>query len=441
MKASQLKANEIRVQSFDGEPDKTIVESLITPNHGIFGSWRKRWNSVSDAYQHKDKDYYIPAVLVKYSIEGIGSLEFLKICVDVSEKADDPKLFEVELIYAEVTRAWMDFGLHVHMVWMGLYFVLMAAITLSNYSFHNVAIENEPFMKAGLWALIALIILLSFLFALFEMKQAFTEIKDYKLRRYLEENMVDWLAYSLTLTGCFIRCINFRETPLSSAIMSVATLFVFLKGLLLLRPFKSFGPTIRMVFAIFEIILPLIGILAVVNFGFAQSFYLLSYQNPEIELSDPYSSGLSTFIFMTGQADWNEMQETSTPALALFLMCLFITLSTILILNLVIAKMNYVYSMVEDNRIGEWKREQCKLVLEHTMLGFQDYFSEQKKCLCVLMRKEDLDARNAELRERSRGEDTQNIAYDIKGEIDGMKQQLESLRADVKMLVETLQVR
>ena len=438
VKASELKSEEIRVQSFgDGLEHREILKFLTAPHHGLFGEWQRGWNTVFNHLQHKNKEYYIPASLVRYKITGLGSLEFLKICAEVSEKADDPKLFEVDIVFAAVTRAWEDFGVHVHMLWMCLYIILMVALTLSNYSFHNVILENRPILKAGLWALIGLIMLLTFLFALFEVKQALTDFREYRVRRYLEENMVDWLAYSLTLTGCFIRCINCRETELSSGILSIATLFVFLKGLLLLRPFKSYGPTIRMVFAIFETILPLIGILGVVNFGFAQSFYLLSYQNPAILLSDPYSSGLSTFIFMTGQADWSEMYETSSPALALFLMCLFIALTTILILNLVIAKMNYVYSMVDDNRIGEWKREQCKLVLEHALLGFHGYFPE-RKYMYVLQRKEDVDVRVAELEEKSRAENTQRIAADIKQEVDAIKKEIQSLSADVKMILSAL---
>ena len=426
------------MQSFDdGRENREILKILIAPYSGVFGDWQRTLDNIFNTLQHKDKDYYVPAKLARYKITGLGSLDFLKICIEVSEKAEDPKLFEIDVVYAAVTRAWKEFGVHVHMLWMGLYIIMMVALTLSNYSFHNVILEDRPLLKAGLWALIGLVMLLSFLFAVFEVKQAFHDFKDFKVRRYLEENMVDWLAYSLTLTGCVIRCIYCRETILSAGILSIATLFVFLKGLLLLRAFKSFGPTIRMMFAIFESILPLIGILVVVNFGFAQSFYLLSYQNSAILLSDPYKSGLSTFIFMTGQADWGEMYETSSPALALFLMCLFITLTTILILNLVIAKMNYVYSMVDDNRIGEWKREQCKLVLEHSLLGFHGYFPE-RKYMYVLQRKEDADAKMADLEDKSRAAKTQNVVLDMKQEVDMVKQQLESLPADVKMIVTSL---
>ena len=112
----------------------------------------------------------------------------------------------------------------------------------------------------------------------------------------------------------------------------------------------------------------------VINIGFSQAFYLLSYTNPDL---DSHGAGLSilfTYVYMTGQANWADMFHTTTPTLALILMCVFIGLTTILILNLIIATMNNVYSTVLSDSRGEWKREQCKLVIEYSIF---------KSCCCI----------------------------------------------------------
>lgn len=84
------------------------------------------------------------------------------------------------------------------------------------------------------------------------------------------------------------------------------------------------------VFATFDCTIPLIFILFVINFGFTQSFYLLSYRNPSLDAFDPYNSFLFTFIYMTGQANWQDIIHTSSPELAKALLSLFVVLNAIL---------------------------------------------------------------------------------------------------------------
>ena len=135
------------------------------------------------------------------------------------------------------------------------------------------------------------------------------------------------------------------------------------------------------VFATFDSTIPFIFILFVINFGFTQSFYLLSYRNPSLDAFDPYNSFLFTFIYMTGQANWQDIIHTSSPELAKALLSLFMVLNTILKL------------------LRECKREQCKLTIEHSIyVGFH-YTNHE---LIALIRRNELERMDEEKCQRVR---------------------------------------
>lgn len=65
-----------------------------------------------------------------------------------------------------------------------------------------------------------------------------------------------------------------------------------------------------------------------------------------------------------GGADVSQMLQTINPTLAQFLLCAFIFLSSILLLNLLIALMNSSFGKIKDNEEAEWNRERAKIMIE-----------------------------------------------------------------------------
>lgn len=61
---------------------------------------------------------------------------------------------------------------------------------------------------------------------------------------------------------------------------------------------------------------------------------------------------------------FDQFEETSNPALAKFLMCLFIFVTSILLLNLLIALMNNSYTTIRSKQFAEWNRERAKIMSE-----------------------------------------------------------------------------
>lgn len=365
--------------------DRVLRKSGVNYNEGA-----KRKN-IRDG-----KDYYVRARLRQFSVDGLHEYDFLKICLAVSLMTERPDLFEMNFAFAAVQYRWKT------SLWIHLFSCFIYAIYIVLVFALNISIHGTNNINSGDLTIISFIIVFSCGFVIFEIVQVVSNLRNYYIFQYWTDYLVGWIAYSLTLVGCGLRLSYGMETKTSADVMAVATVFVFLKGLDLLRPFESTGPTIRIVYAILFQIIPLLFILLVIDVGFSQAFYLLSYKNPSL---DSHGAGLSilfTYIYMMGPANWSEMFNTTTPALAIILLCIYIALTSILILSLIIAKMNNIYSMVLGNAMGEWKREQCKLIIEYSI--FTKIFEIPngiKKYLTILMREEYVEKRKGEYLQRN----------------------------------------
>ena len=349
----------ILVQSLNNGNKSELLEEVLNEN-GI-----ETKNETKKTISNNE-DYYIKARLRQFSANGLQEIPFMKVCLAVSLKTKQPDLFEMNVTYAAVQYHWNKFGFFIHLFFCVLFTGYIACVfTL------NILIHDTSHIDSGDLVIILITIVLSCVFLGFEFIQIVSNSANYYIFQYCTDYFVGWIAYILTLAGSILRYCYAKETKNSADVMAVATVFVFLKGLDYLRPFELTGPSIRIVYAILFQIIPLLGILAVIVVGFSQAFYLLSYNNPHL---DSHGFGISIpfmYVYMTGQANWADMFDTTTPTLAIILMCIFVALTTILILNLIIATMNNVYSMVLSDAMGEWKREQCKLVIEYqTVISF-----------------------------------------------------------------------
>ena len=426
---------------------RTDYSSLLNPpylSHQLHYKIRDWWWNLTTP--QKIGDHFTAAYVLKCKINGISTEQFLRMCLNVSIQANEPQLFENEVIFSAVTRAWRLFAIQIHVFLIIFMYVIWAVIISFNCQFHQGLYENEKLwlygeICAGFTSILLLRDICHFV-CLIEKKEP--------IKRYFTNLVIDFLAYFLTIAGTVVRLANKFETETSAALMSLATLFMFLQGLLLLRPFFAFGPVIRTAFIIFQSTFPIVVLLFVINVGFSQSFFILSFKNTALDSHYEGSSLLHTFIYMMGQANWENMSNTSTPWLSEILMIFFLLLTSILTINLIIAKMNFVYGQVTDNIRGEWKRQQCELVLEYFGCFFERFSrineerektgssnsnltsdfctiaaelfcsSKSTSCMVVMVRKADLD--------RTRNEKQKKVSADkINQKISALGRKLDRL--------------
>ena len=387
---------------FDFLPPSDEVQTLRADDPKGFSTLLQlKRRIIEEKYKRKYKEgnymvsgnYYVAGYMRLFALNGLKHIPFLEICLKAALTAEKYDLFEISAICALVDSAWNEYGECIHIILSIIHFVYIAMVFSLNIWIHSNDLEGP--LKTH--ALTISVLSFSLVFIVMDLWQLKTYISENSLKEYFNGSWVSWISYLLTMIGSSLRLHFGKETKTSSDVMALATLFVFLNGVDFLRPFRLTGPIVIIVYAIIWKVLPLLLILVVVNLGFSQAFYLVSYNDRSLDSHDAGVSILFTFVYFTGQANWNDMFNTNTPALALILMVLFISLTTILLLNLIIALMNNVYSTVQENAEGVWKREQCKLVIKYhrwrsicTWLhaDVQGAFNETQQYLCILMRDE-----------------------------------------------------
>lgn len=169
-------------------------------------------------------------------------------------------------------------------------------------------------------------------------------------------NCNDMLLYLCVIIGIISR-ILYGEVSLSRSLMAVAGVSMYLKILYYMRAFGSTGPLVSMIFRIAYDIRYVALVLAIVILGFAQSFWILSFQDPTLQFGVFKLALLNLFDFMLGNFN-SDFSGTAAPNLAVILYVFFMFIVTILILNLIIALMGESFAKVNANGIAQWRLEQ-----------------------------------------------------------------------------------
>lgn len=383
---------------------------LLSPRHVLFYPS----DLEPDDLAYTEDEYFDEEVWSRYSGDAIPSsvqgsvyvvrecalplahaidVNLLKALVHVSLTVDDAALFDTPAIGLIVLSNWLAYGRTHHLAQMALFLVLLACATVTNYTFHIWALADSPQYQV-VWFLLAVQFVINSVFVVIEGVHARNAFQDGKFISFFLDlqNFIDWTTYATLYAGLILRFAEQEETAQTAAIIATNTILLWLKMLYFLRPFKSTGPLVRMVFFIFNEILPLLSILIAVIFGFSQSFYLLSYSNEEMDFADPMLAIFNAFLYMLGSIDNKMMtQSPNNPELAQLLLCVFIFISSILLLNLLIAVMSNAYAKIESKQNAEWERERALIMTEQIHL----FPPSNTKYLYCLQRKEDVLKREA----------------------------------------------
>ena len=173
----------------------------------------------------------------------------LKSFIYVSVQLDKSDIFDNEVVQAIVDASWKSYGRSYHLFLTCCYFLLVAAITLLNFTYYSWSQDLGAYYYTT-WALLAIALFFNSWFTcilLFQMVQC---IYEEGMSEYFKDWMTvttNWTAHALSYIALILRCIYQQETYETASIMSVATCLLFLRGLYFLRPFEATGPLVRMV--------------------------------------------------------------------------------------------------------------------------------------------------------------------------------------------------
>lgn len=178
------------------------------------------------------------------------------------------------------------------------YIILLALVTVDNYTYNAwIVSSNSTFANANVFIESAILLLNSW-FVFLELCQLYHASTDSLLNYYFGDifNYIDWTSFSFLYAGIILRILHKEETYLSSSLMSISTVMLWLNFLYFLRPFRAiFYVFVKLIFSVATDIKEVIAILLIVIYGFSQSFYLLSYADKSLMFSDPIQGILTAY--------------------------------------------------------------------------------------------------------------------------------------------------
>lgn len=287
-------------------------------------------------------------------------------------------------------HAWKKYGRHFHLVDSILFFLYLVLSSYTNYTFNRA--DNGTSGKALL--LFEVILLVSFaqkwssyyiqtaltlslrlgapslLEGVYRRRGIYSFLnifwyRVWRLNFWLEFFCVSW--FSFAISSASLRLGNSIESDISSYCASVAAVMQYILAITYLRPLKNFGRLIGIIEGILWDIRYYLFVIFLIIFGFSQALYLISWSGGGSDDSYSFSTpggslaqGLTLFV---GNPSLPITHATSfNESLSIFLAILLLGVGSILLLNLMIAKMNDTYTKMKDNDDTEWSRQLCSTI-------------------------------------------------------------------------------
>ncbi|CAM9113723.1 unnamed protein product [Chrysoparadoxa australica] len=176
----------------------------------------------------------------------------------------------------------------------------------------------------------------------------------------------------MALAGVTIQAFSPVSTS-ASIINSMAAVLLWASLLHFLRPHRSTGPLVAMLFQIVKDMRTFLLLLLIVLAGFANAFFLiLATGNHQGAEEDPegggsFSTGVRSlrdaYAQMLGDFDLEEMDSGPTPVYLSLLWVTFMMVVAVILLNVLIAIISDSFDRVVEDKIPAWRHEKAKVVL------------------------------------------------------------------------------
>lgn len=353
----------------------------------------------------------VHARVFQLRMQDMASRQALQLYMCIAHETQDFSLFGAESVRVAVDFAWQHYGFPYHMRSMCLYLVLLALTSYVNYNFSDMVTSSET-GRNNARSLVVSVIVITCCFTSVELGQILSAPLRY-LSYYT--NYIDIISFSFTITGNAMRLYYFADTSKSNALLSIATIALWINLLYYLRPFKSASPVTRMLYVDAQQELrSFVLVMLFFIFGFAQAMYLLSIEDS----SSPFARGsgdsyMVAFTYMMGFADFTVFDATTNRSLGLFVIVFYLFVVTIISLNLLIAILSNSYNKIDKDMVIGFRLEKV-----HVMLDQLHLFREPRvaRYIYCLKRVDEILA-----------------AEQVQNEVEGVKNAIEALDAKIDL--------
>lgn len=299
------------------------------------------------------KDPMFPVVSYTLPFEYMSSYYFLKAFVDVVDHTQQFELFDNENVMVAVTAAWQAYGRPYHLALCGLYATYLALLSYSNFAYQS---------QADCYAVSIAVLCLNSILCLIECYQVYMfgilNLSDY-------HNYLEVAACVLVYVGTITRIQAGVDTTGTEEVMAIASVLVWYNALNYLRPFDLTGPLILMISKVTVRIIPFALILLILIFGFSQGFFLVADNSTyDSSFATMQQSYLAAYTIVIGSGIHTGLNlESEMNDLMIALQTIFSGFVQILLLNLLIAFLNYIYSGIQEKSKAVGCYERCRIIV------------------------------------------------------------------------------
>lgn len=177
--------------------------------------------------------------------------------------------------------------------------------------------------------------------------------RNWSLRKHFGNvwNALDAVSLSLILMWALLSP-SARSFDVSRGALCLSAIPLSLQILQYISLVKSFGLLVLMIRSMFVDVLMFVVVYVVCIFGFGVCFHGLFYGHA------PFNSKGGTLLFLInatlGEFDFDELADIVYIGLGTTVLVLFLVLTTVLLLNLLIAQMSSTYNRIMDRSREEW---------------------------------------------------------------------------------------
>lgn len=199
--------------------------------------------------------------------------------------------------------------------------------------------------------------------------------EDWSISAYLKDewNIIDALCLAMQI-GWFVARVICQENAIARIILAVVAIPLSTGSLRYLSVSKTLGVIVATSRAMFYDLLAFLAVYIVCVLGFGIFFFALFYGNSSFSSVPQTMSQM--FQYTLANFDFEAFDSTSgmVNALAQVVLAIYLTVTSILLLNLLIARMSNAYQRVDDKAIQEWSFAKTQTVLQYLLLKERHVF-------------------------------------------------------------------
>jgi len=326
---------------------KSIVK--VSPHWGAGHLWEEQ--KPKEGSNITDKEPLSKVSLSRVLFPNMGSPDILEAITESGELA----LFENQPMANVISAMWKHYYRKRYVLLFSFYFSMFAANLLSAI----LAVEaREPSRNkiTPLDDILTIYLLILGVYnILYETYQAYLNFEPDLW------NLLDWCYYILLVVNSSLNLAGHAVWELGAVNVVLSCLEV----LFYMRGFSYTGFLVRMLVQVFADLRMFMLVVCIIIMAFAGAFYTL-YDG------DTYNqyNGVAGFIVWTyllmNQIIWETAfyEDASTPWLATALICLFLFMTAIILLNFIIAILSDTFERVSQNQKAEGLKERAGIILE-----------------------------------------------------------------------------